>query len=99
MRDIRESHIAKRIKTMGVDYTNRRNTLIIRKATKLHPDLVSDEEVFAYYELYKLREAAQGEGKKVQITDNEIEAFVTLWTGSTTPSLEDVENYIAASGI
>jgi len=30
-------------------YTSRRNTLIVRKVTKLYPDLVSDEEVVAYY--------------------------------------------------
>lgn len=95
MRDIRESQVTKKVKSMGIDYTNRRNTLIIRKATKLYPDIVTDEEVVAYYDLYKMRDAVQGEGKKVVVTDEETEAYIELWTGAETPSLEAVENLIA----
>jgi NADH:ubiquinone oxidoreductase subunit C len=99
MRDIRESQITKKVKAMGIDYTNRRNTLIIRKATKLYPDIVTDEEVVAYYDLYKMRDAVQGEGKKVVVTDEETEAYIELWTGADTPSLEAVENLIAKKSI
>jgi len=95
MRDIRESQVNKKVKAMGIDYTNRRNTLIIRKATKLYPDIVTDEEVVAYYDLYKMRDAVLGEGKKVVVTDEETEAYIELWTDAETPSLEAVENLIA----
>lgn len=99
MRDIKEGFIAKKIKAMGIDYTNRRNTLIIRKATKLYPDFVSDEEVVAYYDLYKMREAVLGNGKKVQVSEGEIDAYLKLWSGANPPSLEDVDNLIAKNSI
>ncbi len=99
MRDIREAQVAKKIKVMGVDYTNRRNTLIIRKATRLFPNIVRDEEVVAYYDLYKMREALQGEGKKVLVSEEETEAYIELWAGANTPSLEAVENHIAKKSI
>lgn len=99
MRDIREAHVAKKVKAMGIDYTNRRNTLIIRKATRLYPNFVTDDEVVAYYDLYKMRDAVQAEGKKVAVTEEETEAYLELWTGVETPSLEAVENLIAKKSI
>jgi len=99
MREIRAGQIAKRVKAMGNEYTTRRNTLIIRKAGRLYPDLVSDEEVIAYYDLYKMREAVTSAGKKVNVEDKEVEAYLDLWTGPTTPSLEAVENLIASRSV
>lgn len=101
MRDIREAQVAKKVKVMANEYTSRRNTLIIRKVNKLYPDsdFVKDEEVVAYYDLYKMRETIIGESKKIVITDAEIEAYIELWTGAETPSLEAVENLIAKKSI
>lgn len=95
---VREGFVAKKVNDMGAEYTSRRNTLILRKVTKLYPDLVTDEEVVAYYDIYKMREAVLGE-KKVQVKDEEVAAYLELWTGETTPSLEAIENQMGKKSL
>jgi len=99
MRAVRDGFVAKKINAMGNEYTSRRNTLILRKVAKLYPDLVSDEDVVAYYDIYKMREAVHGDSKKVQVKDEEVAAYLELWTGETTPSLEAIENLIAKKSL
>lgn len=96
---VREGFVAKRVNDMGNEYTSRRNTLIVRKVAKLYPDLVSDEEIVAYYDIYKMREAVNGNSKKVLVKDKEVSAYLELWTGETTPSLEAIENLIAKKSL
>jgi len=98
-RAVREGFVAKRVNEMGNEYTSRRNTLILRKVGKLYPNLVSDEEVVAYYDIYKMREAVLGDAKKVQVKDDEVSAYLELWTGENTPSLEAIENLIAKNSL
>ena len=86
----RQLQIEKRKNNMGIEFTSRRKTLIVRRADKLN--LVSDEEVLAYTDLYKAKELAGV--KKVQVTDEEICAFLILEGDGTAPTPEAVELYI-----
>jgi hypothetical protein len=91
----RELLIEKRVAELGSEYTTRRNTLIVRRAIKLHPDLVSKVEVLAYHDIYKLKEsAASGEGKKHPVTDEEISAFIAIDTEGITPTLALVKDRV-----
>jgi hypothetical protein len=55
---------------------------------------VKDEEVLAYTDMFKAKERT-GE-KKVKVTDEEIAAYLALEAAGTTPTVEEVENYVAA---
>ncbi|MEA5115662.1 MAG: hypothetical protein VB050_16720 [Geobacteraceae bacterium] len=74
----RQWHIDRKAADLGSEYTPRRNTLILRRALKLYPDLVPKEDVVAYSEIYKMREAVTTKGKKIQVSDEEIRAYHKL---------------------
>lgn len=63
---------------LGNDYASRRNTLILRRANKLYPDLVPMEDVIAYSDIYKMRDSVTAKGKKVSVSEEEIEVYHQL---------------------
>lgn len=89
----RQWRIDRKAAELGSEYTPRRNTLILRRALKLHPNLVPKEDVVAYSEIYKLREAVTAKGKKVQVSDEEIQAYHKLEDLALPVTLEAIMEY------
>jgi len=82
--------IDSKVKGLGNEYALRRNTLILRRALKLYPNLIPKEDVVAYSEIYKMREAVTEKGKKVQVPDEEILAYVELEARNLPTTLEAI---------
>ncbi len=89
----RQWRIDRKAAELGSEYTSRRNTLILRRALKLYPNLVPKEDVVAYSEIYKLREAVTAKGKKVQVSDEEIKAYHKLEDLALPVTLEAIMEY------
>lgn len=89
----RQWRIDRKAAELGSEYTPRRNTLILRRALRLYPDLVPKEDVVAYSEIYKLREAVTVKGKKVQVSDEEIQAYHMLEDLALPVTLEAIMEY------
>lgn len=74
----RKWQIEQQVKELGKEFHPRRNTLILRRALKLCPDIVSSEDVIAYSVIYKMRDAVTAKDKKILVSDEEIQAYHKL---------------------
>lgn len=92
----RQWQIDRKIKELGSEYTPRRNTLVLRRALKLYPELVSKEDVLAYSEIFKMREAITEKSKKVIVPEEEIEAYHQLEATGTPITLAAIVAIIKA---
>lgn len=79
-----------RKEALGPLYKSRSNTLFLRRAQILYPNLVPMEDVIAYGDIFDLREAVTAKGKKVLVSDKEIEVYHQLEAAGTKISLEAI---------
>ncbi|GFO55965.1 hypothetical protein GMSM_29720 [Geomonas sp. Red276] len=83
----RNRRITKLSKPYGQDVTSRRNTLVLRRVDC--DAIAPDEDVLAYLIIYGLKKPSTPEGKKVQVTEADIKAYLSLdYDFLATPTLE-----------
>lgn len=85
--DKRNRRVSELSKGYGNDVGARRNTLVLRRVDCR--EIAPDADVLAYLLIYAMKEPLTREGKKVQVTDTEINAYLILdYEFTTPPTLE-----------